>query len=229
MFMKKLLCLSLLAAFCLAPLASRAASTRADDIERVETCEAVLQGFMDNGSTAIPANVLKRARGIIIVNQFRAGFVIGVKDGYGVIMVRRPDNTWSVPALLNAGEGSLGLQIGATSMETIYVLMDDATPRLLFNDRFHVGVDAKAVAGPKAASNEHSNEELLATPVLVYTKNKGLYAGASIKAGYLTRDDPANRRLYNTNYTLPEILYSNWVAPIPEVQPLMNYVRQITN
>jgi lipid-binding SYLF domain-containing protein len=229
MFMKKLLSLSLLAALCLAPLAARAATTRAEYIERVETCEAVLQGFMDNGSTAIPANVLQRARGIIIVNQFRAGFVIGVKDGYGVIMVRRPDNTWSVPALLNAGEGSLGLQIGANSSETIYLLMDDATPRLLFNDRFHVGVDAKAVAGPKVASNEHTNEELLTTPVLVYTKSKGLFAGASIKAGYLTKDDDANRSLYNTTYTLPEILYSNWVAPIPEVQPLMNYVRQITN
>ena len=30
-----------------------------------------------------------------------------------------------------------------------------------------------------------------------------------------------------TDYTLPELLYSNWVQPIPEVQPLMSYVQQI--
>lgn len=226
--MKKLLSFALLAAVCVAPLASRAAD-RDDYVTRVTSCEAVLQEFMDNPATAIPSDVLHRARGIIIVNQFKAGFVIGVKDGYGVIMVRRPDNTWSVPALLNAGEGSLGLQIGATATETIYMLMDDATPRLLFNDRFHVGVDAKAVAGPKAASNEHSNEDILQTPVLVYTKNEGLYAGASLKAGYLTRDDEANRKLYHTRYTLPEILYSNWVTPVDEVRPLMNYVQRLAN
>lgn len=226
--MKKLLSLSLLAACCVLPLTASAAP-RSEYIERVETCEAILQEFMANPETAIPAEVLKRARGIVIVNQVRAGLVIGVKDGWGVILVRRPDNTWSLPALLAAGEGSLGLQIGATAIESVYIFTQDDTPRLMFNQRFHVGVDAKAVAGPKAASNEHTNEEILKTPVLIYEKNRGLYAGASLKAGYLSRNDEANRSLYSTNYTLPEILYSNWVQPIPEVVPLMDYVRSITN
>lgn len=228
MLMKKSFSLSLFAALCLAPLVATAAP-RSEYVERVETCEAILQDFMANPETAISADALKRARGIIIVNQFRAGLVLGVKDGYGIIMVRRPDNTWSVPALLAAGEGSIGLQIGASANETIYILTNDATPRMLFNERFHVGVDAKAVAGPKAASSEHSNEEILTTPVLVYSKSRGLYAGASIKAGYLTRNDEANRSLYNTNYTLPEILYSDWVSVPEEVKPLINYVTSLTN
>lgn len=226
--MKKFISLSVLAALCLAPVVAKAIP-RSEYVERVETCEAILQEFMGNPESAIPADVLKRARGIIIVNQFRAGLVLGVKDGWGVIMVRRPDNTWSVPALLAAGEGSFGLQIGATATETIYILTNDQTPRMLFDQKFHVGVDAKAVAGPKAASNEHSNEDILQTPVLVYSKNKGLYAGASIKAGYLTRNDDANRSLYATNYTLPEILYSNWVTVPDEVKPLINYVTSLTN
>ncbi|MCC6415524.1 MAG: lipid-binding SYLF domain-containing protein [Opitutaceae bacterium] len=226
--MKKLLSLSLLAVLSLAPIAATAAP-RSEYIERVETCEAVLQEFMGNPETAIPAEVLKRARGIVIVNQFRAGLVLGVKDGWGVVLVRRPDNTWSVPALLAAGEGSLGFQIGASSIETIYILMDDATPRLLFNEKFHVGVDAKAVAGPRSTWNEHSNLDILSTPVLVYSMNKGLYVGASVKTGYLTRNDEANRSLYATNYTLPEILYSNWVTPPDEVKPLINYVSSLTN
>ncbi|MBW7894789.1 MAG: lipid-binding SYLF domain-containing protein [Opitutaceae bacterium] len=226
--MKKLLSLSLLAACCALPFTASAAP-RTEYIERVETCEAILQEFMANPETAIPAEILKIARGIVIVNQVRAGLVIGVKDGWGVIMVRRPDNTWSLPALLAAGEGSIGLQIGATTIESVYIFTNDETPRMLFNQRFHVGVDAKAVAGPKAASNEHTNEEILKTPVLIYQKNRGLYAGASLKAGYLARNDEANRSLYLTNYTLPEILYSNWVQPIPEVVPLMDYVHSLTN
>jgi len=228
MFMKKFLSFSLLAALLAAPFTASAIS-RSEYVERVETCEALLQQFMGDPDLRIPAEVLRRARGIILVNQCRAGFVSGVKDGYGVIMVRRPDNSWSLPAVLSAGEGSFGLQIGASTQETIYILTDDRTPRLMFNQKFHVGVDAKAVVGPRVAANEHSNEEILTTPILVYTKSRGLYAGASLKAGYLSRNDEANRLLYHTNYTMPEILYSDWVQSVPEVEPLVKLVRQLTN
>lgn len=226
--MKKFFTFTILAALLASPLVARTLP-RHDYVERVETCEAILREFMANPEYTIPKNILERARGIIIVNQFRAGLIFGVKDGYGVMMVRRPDNTWSVPALLAAGEGSFGFQIGASSTETIYILMDDATPRMLFGKRFHVGVDAEAVAGPKAATSEQSNEEILQTPVLVYSNDRGAYLGASLKAGYLTRNDEANYILYRTTYTLPEILYSDWVETPEEVKPLMNYVRQIAN
>jgi lipid-binding SYLF domain-containing protein len=223
--MKKLLVLSLLALFSAAFV--RAEATRADLVDRVETCEAILQEFQSRSDTAVPAAVLQRARALIIVNQFKAGFLFGIKDGYGVIMVKKPNGRWSLPVLVSAGEMSLGLQVGANSLETIYVITDDATPRLLFNHRFNVGVDAKAVAGPKAAEAERYNAEILRTPMLVYTKAAGLYAGATIKAGHLSRNDSANALLYNTRYTMPELLYSDWVKPAPEVEPLMALVQRL--
>jgi lipid-binding SYLF domain-containing protein len=184
---------------------------------------------MADPELAIPQDILQRARGIIIVNQFRAGLVIGVRDGYGVIMVRRPDNTWSLPVILAAGGGSLGFQIGASANERIYILMDDDTPRLLFNQRFHVGVDAQAVAGPNSATSDNTNEEFLTTPVFIYTTDRGAYLGASVKAGWLSRNDEANRSLYFTDYTLPEILYSDWVDEVPEVSYLRDYMRKLAN
>jgi lipid-binding SYLF domain-containing protein len=223
--MKKLLALSFLALFGAA--SARAAVSRADLVDRVETCEAILQEFQSRSDTAIPADVLQKARALIIVNQFKAGFLIGVKDGYGVIMVKKPNGQWSLPVLISAGEASLGLQAGASSVETIYVITDDNTPRMLFNHRFNVGVDAKAIAGPKAAEVERYSAEILRTPMLVYTKVAGLYAGATVKAGHLSRNDSANCLLYNTRYTMPELLYSDWVQPPAEVQPLMALVQRI--
>jgi lipid-binding SYLF domain-containing protein len=228
MLMKKLFAFTLLAALIASPLTARVLP-RADYVERVETCEAILREFMADPEFTIPKDVLQRARGIIVVNQLRAGLVLGVKDGYGIVMVRRPDNTWSLPALLAAGGGSLGFQIGASANEKIYILMDDATPRLLFNQRFHVGVDAQAVAGPNGATSDNTNEEIMTTPVLVYSRDRGAYLGASVKAGYLTRNDDANHVLYNTDYTLPEILYSDWVDTPSDVVPLIDFVRSITN
>jgi SH3 domain-containing YSC84-like protein 1 len=218
--MKKFLLLSL--ALLSAVSASAAGkSARQVLVEHVETCEAILHQFQDRPETAIPREVLQKARGLIIVNQFKAGFILGMKGGYGVVMVKKPDNRWSLPVLINAGEASFGLQVGASANETIYVLMDDATPRLLFKDRFNIGVDAKSA---EAVAN---NREILTTPVLVYSKARGLYAGATVKAGYASRNDQANFTLYNTKYTLPELLYSDWVQPIDEVKYLMDYVQRI--
>jgi lipid-binding SYLF domain-containing protein len=211
--------------FVTSPLAHSA--TREDYVKHFESCEAIIREFMADRAYAIPTTVLQQARGIIIVNSFKAGFIFGVKGGYGVILVKKPDGKWSLPVLINAGEASLGLQFGAKSDETIYVMMDDATPKLLFNGRFNVGVDAKAVAGPKYAEIESMNRAILATPVLVYAKSKGLFAGATVKAGFVSRADETNRFFYKTSYTMPELLYGDFVTPPSEVLPLMKYVQQI--
>lgn len=224
--MKKFLFLSLVA--LIGATAGRAESTRADLVKRIESCEAILQEFQARPSIGPSREAWRRARAVIILNQFRAGLFLGVKDGYGVIMVKKPDGRWSLPVLINAGEASLGLQIGATSVESLYLITDDQTPRMLFTNRFNLGVDAKAVAGPKAAETERYNEEILKTPLLAYTKKAGLYAGATVKAGHLSRADKANFDLYHTRYTMPELLYSDWVQPPPEVQPLMNLMQRLS-
>ena len=223
--MKKLLLLSLLA--LLGAALARAETTRADLVARVESCEAILQEFQSRPALAIPPSVWRGARAIIILNQFKAGFLIGVQDGYGVIMVKKANGRWSVPVLITAGEASLGFQIGAKAVESILIITDDNTPRLLFKQRFNVGIDAKAVIGPKGAEAERNNHEILRTPLLVYTKSVGLFAGATAKAGHLSRSDKSNFLLYNTRYTMPELLYSDWVPPPPEVQPLMALVQRL--
>ncbi|HEY9156194.1 MAG TPA: lipid-binding SYLF domain-containing protein, partial [Opitutaceae bacterium] len=136
--------------------------------------------------------------------------------------------TWSIPVIVHGGGVSFGLQAGGKSIETIFVITDDETPRRLFDGRVNFGVDAKAVIGPRWAEMESVNKEILATPVLVYTKSKGLFAGATVKAGYLTRDDDANRDFYRTPYTMPELLYGNFVTPPEEVRPLMAYLTKLT-
>lgn len=217
--------LSLVALFAAATV--RAERSRADAIDRVESCEAILQEFQNRPETAIPAAVFQRAKAIIILNQVKAGILLGVKDGYGVIMVRRADNTWSIPVLIKAGETSLGLQLGANEVESIYIITDPALPKLLFKERVNLGADAKAVAGPHMAQKERWNEQILKSPILVYTKVAGLYAGATVKAGYISRDDSINFTLYNTRYSMPELLYGDFVSPAPEVLPLMHLVQRL--
>lgn len=223
--MKKLLLLSLVALFGAALV--RAEPTRATYVERIETCEAILQEFKTRSNLRPAPEAWRSAKAILILNQFKAGFFLGVQDGYGVIMVKKPDGRWSLPVLVNAGEASLGFQIGAKSVEGLFIITDANTPRMLFSNRFNVGVDAKAVAGPKAAETERNNHDILNTPMLAYIKSVGLYAGATVKAGHISRNDKANFELYNTRYTMPELLYSDWVQPPKEVQPLMALIQSL--
>lgn len=242
--MKKLLPLLLALLAATAPASARegqppkptapakpAPSERENLVARLESCEAILREFTAEKTALIPANVLKQARAIIIVNQFKAGFIVGVQGGYGVILVKRA-NGWSTPALLRAGEASLGLQIGGKAVETVYVITDEQTPRLLLNGRFDIGADAKAVAGPKVAeADAWKDGNPLKIPVLIYSRKNGLYAGATVKAGFVSRDDEANRLLYNTttvHFGLPEQLYGDYVKPVNEVVYLQNYVKKIT-
>jgi lipid-binding SYLF domain-containing protein len=223
--MKKLLLLSLLA--LLGASLARAQPSRADLVIRVETCEAILREFQQKPDLAVPASVWQRAKGLLIINQFKAGFLLGVQDGWGVLMVKKPDGRWSLPVLINAGEASIGLQLGGKKQESVFIITDEATPRKLFSNRVNIGVDAKAVAGPKAAEKDSNNEEIYKAHLLAYTRTVGLYAGATVKAGHISRNDEANFTLYNTRYTLPELLYSDWVQPPAEVQPLMAFVQKL--
>lgn len=223
--MKNVLLTALVFLFAAAP--SLRADDRAGYVKQIETCESIIREFMSDKDSAIPAQVLQAAQAIVITSQFEAGLIVGMKSGHGVIMVKRPDGTWSIPVIIRAGEASIGLQLGGKAIETVYVITDEATPKVLFTKRLNVGADAKAVAGPKYAEAESVSKEILKTPVLVYVKNKGLMAGATVKAGYMSRNDNANRQFYNTEYTMPELLYGNFVQPPAEVQPLMAYIKQI--
>jgi lipid-binding SYLF domain-containing protein len=195
---------------------------------RIETCEAILRELQADPQLAVPAGVLRQAKGLVIVNQVKGGLVFGLQYGYGVVLARRADGAWSVPVFVKAGEASVGLQLGGQRIETIYVLTDETTVRKLFDGRMNIGADARAVAGPRVYEAEKVNADILTTPVLVYGRNHGYYAGATVKTGWLDRDDRANWDYYETAYVLPELLYGDFVVPPATVRPLVDFVTEIT-
>jgi len=201
---------------------------RKDYITRIESCEAIIREFQHDPDTRIPQEVLRAARTIVITNQFKASFIFGVKDGYGVVISKRPDGSWGLPAFVNAGEASFGLQLGANAIEAVYIITDESVQPMLYNNQFNIGVDAKAIAGPRVAESEKVTRMIQEAPILVYTKKEGLFAGATVKAGWLSANNLGNRAFYNTRFSMPEILLGNWIPTQPEVEPLRNFISEIT-
>ena len=64
--------------------------------------------------------------------------------------------------------------------------------------------------------------------MLVYSNVKGFYAGATVKTGAIAPIVDATQQFYDTHYGIPEILFSDWVKPQPESQPLMNGMQKLT-
>ncbi|HLP06897.1 MAG TPA: lipid-binding SYLF domain-containing protein [Opitutaceae bacterium] len=214
---------TLVAALVAIPLALHA-DDRKKLVTQLGSCEAIFQEFQADPATAIPAEVLRGAKALVIVNEFQAGFLIGGKGGYGVAMVRRTNGGWSVPTFLDAGEASIGFQLGAKSVNTIYVINDEVGARLLYRARFNFGADAAAVAGPRTADVQEATQ-IIKAPVYVYQKNSGLFAGAKVKTGWLAADNNANRLYYQTERTMPELLWADWVTPPQEAEDLRTDIR----
>ncbi|MDP2137951.1 MAG: lipid-binding SYLF domain-containing protein [Candidatus Didemnitutus sp.] len=233
--MKKFLnAILLLATFAVFALPAHAATPhsvkRSTLVEWLDTSEAILQDLQSSTKTAIPAEVLRRAQGIVVINQVQAGLFFGIKDGYAVALVRRPNGQWSIPIFLRAAETSLGLQIGVRSVNKVLVIMDEPTTRLLLKSRFNFGAEAKAVAGVRASESEALNKQLFdGANVLAYSQQEGFFVGASVKTGFMQPDETSNRLFYQTNHRAPELLFSDWVTPPPEAQFIMNYVNRLTS
>ncbi len=164
------------------------ADTRSKLVEQIERAQEYLKDIMEAPDTAIPESLMESCHGVIILRQYKAGFVFGVKGGAGIVLVK-DENTgeWSPPAFIKTGEGSFGPQIGGQSIDSIFLIMNKDGMEMLNKTKFKIGVDASAAVGPVGRDAEAKVGP--GTAILVYSRAKGLYAGASFEGGILLSDD----------------------------------------
>ena len=219
-----------LAIAALAAFSAHAASTREKLVQRLVDSEYSLAEIMASSDTAIPASVLKDAKGLIITVNYRGSFFFGAQGGSGVLLVKNPiSGNWCVPSFVSTGGANFGLQMGVKELDTIYVIMDDSIVRKAITGRFDIGADASAVAGPAGVRSESRSAEYAAAQILVYTKTKGLYAGVAVKAGWISPDSRANKLFYDTDYNTPEIILSDWFKMPSEAKGLVDRVNYYMN
>ncbi len=159
----------------------------------------------------VPAELIKKARGIIIIHKVKAGLGLGGEAGDGVALVRDPNtNTWSAPGFVASGGGSYGLQIGVEENTVVMLLMNDKSLDILRRGKVDVGVDFQATAGPSDANTGVSVDNVDA-PIYVYTNSGGLFAGAAIKSDGVIPAQKRNTVFYGSS--LQEVLFNHKAKP----------------
>jgi lipid-binding SYLF domain-containing protein len=175
-------------------------------MKRITEAGAVFTEINSAPDKGIPHDILERAQCIgIVPNMKRAGFIVGAKYGKGVL-VCRTGHGWSAPSTIRIEGGSVGFQIGAGETDLVFVVQNRSGENKLMEDKFTVGGDASAMAGPVGRTAEAQTDAMMHAEILSWSRARGVFAGISLDGSTLRPDKDDNRALYGHDITQREIL-----------------------
>jgi SH3 domain-containing YSC84-like protein 1 len=189
-----------------APLAMAEKESSATD--RIDASADVLHDMMHEADKGIPQDLMNHAQCVVVVpNMKKAGFIWGAKYGRGFAVCRKAGGSgWSAPAAMRIEGGSFGLQIGGSESDVVILINSDKGMRHLLADKFTIGADATAAAGPVGRDAAAQTDAALHAEMLSYSRSRGLFAGIALEGATLRPDKEADRELYGRDVTNREIL-----------------------
>ena len=221
------------ALFIAAPLAlllamPAAAATGLDkgDNATLKDSIAVLNAMTNAPDKGIPQELLAKADCILIFPSVtKAAFIVGGKGGHGVASCRQPDGSMGSVAFYTVGGASVGFQIGAQSADVVMLIMNENGVNHLLSDKFTIGGEATATAGPVGRTVQAATDAQLHAQILSWSRSRGLFAGAALDGSVVKPDKDANADLYGQATTGKEILVDSKLSVPVSARPLVEAIR----
>jgi lipid-binding SYLF domain-containing protein len=215
------LALAATAALCVLPYgvsAQRrpaAAPKRAGDASRhSKEAAEVLRKIMSVPEKEIPRDLLESAEAVAVCpGVLKAAFIVGGRKGDCVISRRTLKRQWGAPAFYNLTGGSVGLQAGGAKTDYVLLFMNADALKGLMEDKFEIGGEAEATAGPVGRAAGASTNPRLTAGILSYSRSKGLFAGISLKGVAITPDNDLNEAFYGKKAS--ELMRGQEDTPVP--------------
>ncbi|KAF9973578.1 hypothetical protein BGZ73_003186 [Actinomortierella ambigua] len=166
-------------------------------------------GGFDN---IIPAEVFRKAEGLVIYSMVKAGFIVSARGGSGVAVVKNAEGQWSAPVFIATGGMGFGALAGADLSEIVLLLMTKEAVAATLEKEGSVtfGGGLSVSAGPVGVGGEvgmstaammSENPEL----IYAYTRSKGLFAGVSVDGTALYPRKEFNAAFYGRAISAAEI------------------------
>jgi len=174
--------------------------------QRLADSTTVLHEMAQASDKGIPQDLLQKARCVVVVPGLKkVAFVGGGKygRGYASCVTRKG---WSPPAAVRIEGGSFGLQLGASSTDVIMLVLNEGGMKKLLSDKFTVGGEAAAAAGPVGRNTSANTDVLMKAEILSWSRSRGVFAGLSLEGATLRQDQDENAKLYGKPLTNEEIL-----------------------
>ena len=180
---------------------------------RLRTATTVLHEILAAPDKGIPEDLLAKAQCVMIVPGLKKGaFVVGGEYGRGFAFCRH-DGVWGGPAAIKFGGGSLGAQIGGESTDVIMLVMNRRGMEKLATDKFTIGGDASAAAGPVGRTSAADTDILLHAEILSYSRTRGVFAGVALDGTVVSQDSSEDRKLYGHEVRSQAVLMGEVPSP----------------
>ena len=191
-----------------------AEQTKTDVDERLESSAKVLHEIENAPDKGIPNEVYSGAKCVAVVpSMIKGGFILGGRHGRGVATCRLPNGRWSAPAFFTVSGGSWGAQIGVEDVQLVMMIMNDEGMRHLLSDKFQIGGEASASAGPVGREASANTGWKLNSEILTYSRSKGLFAGVDLGGTEIERDGDSTKAFYGRDLSNKTVLDGHVAAP----------------
>jgi lipid-binding SYLF domain-containing protein len=205
-----------LLAVCLCALLSTpvfAASTRDDLQARIDAAKTVLDQIFAAQDRTVPLDILHAATCVAVVpGLVKGAFVFGAQYGQGVVTCRT-GHGWSAPVFIRMAGGSFGFQIGGQSTDLILVAVNDRGFQDLLKNKFKIGGDASAAAGPVGRAGQASTDWKMSAELLSYSRNKGLFAGIDLDGTSVSQNRDDTQIYFGGPQDFQNVLRGNVAVP----------------
>ena len=192
--------------------------------ERLTSSSAVLREIMATPDKGIPAQILSGASCVVVIPGFKKGaFLVGAQYGQGAATCRTPRG-WSAPVFVQLTGGSFGFQAGGQSTDLVLVAMNQNGLQDMLKNKFKIGGDAAASAGPVGRNAQAGTDWKLNAEFLSYSRSKGLFAGIDLDGTVLSQNQDDTRTFYGADIPFETALKGNQKTP-PDA---MGFVRTVS-
>jgi lipid-binding SYLF domain-containing protein len=191
--------------------------------KRLQDAAAVVNEMMGMPDKGVPQSVLDKAQCIVVIPGLKkAAFIVGGQYGRGYASCRKSGGGWGAPGSVKMEGGSFGLQLGGQSTDVILLVMDQRGMDKLLSDKFTIGADAAAAAGPVGRDAKADTDIQLHAQILSYARSRGAYAGLSLEGATLRPDNEENKKLYGREISNKDILTRGDVSAPESTRPFLH-------
>jgi SH3 domain-containing YSC84-like protein 1 len=191
---------------------------------RIQNLTGLFQAMQDKPELAVPPEVLRDAKGIVLLDLAKGGFGFAYQHGAGVAMVRDPDTgKWSAPGFVELNSASVGVQGGGEQAFVVVVITTTNAARRLTESNFIPGAEARGTAGD-SSQGVQSKITPAQKEALLYADRNGFFGGASVKLGGISPDNSANSVYYSKSVTMEGILLNHEVERTKPGQDLIQAI-----
>jgi SH3 domain-containing YSC84-like protein 1 len=190
----------------------------------VTRARLVLDSFLSDPKFQDVRVYVQNAYAVLIMPEvLKAGFLLGVNYGNGVLLVRDPQSgQWGDPAFYTLGGGSVGLQVGMQSSDMIFTIMNEEAVKKLLAHGVKFGADAGVAAGPLGAQVGTATTTNLGEDVYVWGRSAGLFGGFWLDGTMLMPKNEWNQAYYGRPIQPEEIVRQRQLVASAEVSALHN-------